>query len=68
MLENCMESCWCSPCKDVEGKSFHGNLMFTSRAGPDFIFFPREYIYLYKVGALFDLCEATPPRPLALEG
>ena len=26
------------------------------------------YLYLYKIGALFDLRHRTPPRPLALEG
>ena len=26
------------------------------------------YLYLYKIGALFDLRNQTPPRPLALEG
>ena len=25
-------------------------------------------LYLYKRAGLFDLCDATPPRPLALEG
>ena len=28
----------------------------------------ENYLYIYKVGAFFDLLGRTPPRPLALEG
>ena len=26
------------------------------------------HLYLYKIVGLFDLCDATPPRPLTLDG
>ena len=44
------------------------------QVGPETSPFSRNRIllrykvgYLFKVGALFDLCDATPPRPQALE-
>ena len=30
--------------------------------------FAESNLYIYKVGAFFDLGNRTPPRPLALEG
>ena len=56
----------------IFGKCFQWDLSRTLRDPTNSLYRSSDRVglrlYLYKRAGLFDLCNATPPRPLALEG